>query len=112
VFILRDPLYFNVPKEKMGAVTNNLTFYSTFFQIGLVIIIGYIYDIFGRKKTLIVSLIGSAIVLFLLPYSAPNVWPGLYMIRALFAVFATVGVCSPLINDYVVKESRGKANAF
>jgi len=57
-------------------------------------------------------LIGSTIVLFMLPYAAPNVWPNLYIIRALFAVFATVGVCSPLINDYVVKEDRGKANAF
>jgi len=48
----------------------------------------------------------------MLPYAAPNVWPNLYILRALYAVFATVGVCSPLINDYVVKESRGKANAF
>ncbi|CDW85142.1 major facilitator superfamily mfs_1 [Stylonychia lemnae] len=112
VFILRDPEYFNVPKENIGTVTNSLTFYATFFQIALVIIIGYIYDIFGRKITLLASLIGGAIVLFLLPYTAPNVWPGLYLLRAIYAVFATVGVCSPLINDYVVKESRGKANAF
>eukprot|EP00347_Sterkiella_histriomuscorum_P015799 403355638 len=112
VFILRDPEYFNVPKNEIGKVTNDLTFYSTFFQIFLVIVIGYVFDICGRKKTLILALLGSASTLFMLPYTAPNVWPGLYLLRASFAIFGTVGVCSPLVNDYVVKESRGKANAF
>lgn len=112
VFILRDPEYFNVPKSEIGKVSNDLTFYSTFFQIFLTILIGYIFDICGRKKTLIIALFGSASTLFMLPYAAPNVWPGLYLIRALFAVFGTVGMCSPLVNDYVVKSSRGRANAF
>jgi len=31
VFILRDPAFFNVPKEEIGTVANNLTFYATFF---------------------------------------------------------------------------------
>lgn len=53
-----------------------------------------------------------AMTLYLVPYTAPQVWPWLYILRSVFGLFGTVGICSPLVNDYVVKQSRGRANAF
>ena len=76
------------------------------------IIIGYIFDLIGRKITLTTSIVLQCTALFLMPYMAPNVFPGVYLLRILYFV-ATMGtVCSPLINDYVKRGSRGRAGAL
>lgn len=48
----------------------------------------------------------------LMPLTSPNVFPGVYILRILFAIASLGPVCSPLINDYVEKGSRGRANAL
>lgn len=77
-----------------------------------VIIIGYIFDILGRKITLCTCIALQALSLFLIPSVSPNVFPGVYLFRILFAVASMGPVCSPLVNDYVKKGSRGRANAL
>ena len=69
-------------------------------------VIGYIYDIFGRRKTLFVSIIMAATLLMLVPL-APSIYPWLPMIRAGVSVCLIAPVANPFINDYVKKKSRG-----
>ena len=76
-----------------------------------VIFIGYIYDIFGRRLTLCISTLLSAIFMFLIPF-APSVYPWMFIIRMLIACTYAAPNAQPLVTDYVVKSSRGRATAF
>ena len=71
-----------------------------------VLLIGYIFDIFGRRYTLVVSALFSALCIFLVPL-APSVDPWLYIIRFFIAASYAGPNSTPLITDYVKKESRG-----
>jgi hypothetical protein len=56
VFLLRSPDYFNVPSNEIGQISNDIVFYSVILQMVFVILIGYVYDILGRKITLTTSI--------------------------------------------------------
>jgi len=53
-----------------------------------------------------------ALSLFLAPLCAPSIMPYLYLVRIFFVIMHMGTIVHPLINDYVCKESRGKANAL
>ena len=72
---------------------------------------GYIYDIFGRQMTIYYMVIISGFVLILYPIVAPN--HSLYIFcSTIFTLVISPISNNPLIQDYVVKESRGKAVSF
>ena len=81
-------------------------------QMIIVIVMGYVFDIFGRRKTIFLNALGSSVVLYVLPLGFPNVSPYVYIIRNLSVIFAIGLTVHPLINDYIQRESRGKANAL
>ena len=69
---------------------------------------GYLFDIFGRKVTLIISILGSGMAYVLYPIYAPNT--NLYIANAvMFNILVAPFTASPLSADYVRKESRGAA---
>jgi hypothetical protein len=47
-----------------------------------------------------------------MPLGAPNVSPYMYIMKNLYVLFAAGISLNPLINDYVYKGSRGRANAI
>ena len=55
---------------------------------------------------------GAAAVMWLIPLGAPNVWPFAYIIRCMYSIFGVGNSQHPLVNDYVKKDSRGKAQAL
>jgi MFS family permease len=112
IFLLKDPNYYNVSDAEIGLISNNVIFYSLIFQMVVVIVVGTFFDLFGRRLTLTVTMLMEALVIFLLPYMAPNVFPGVYILRIIFAMVSMGPVCSPLINDYVSKGTRGRATAL
>ena len=73
------------------------------------IISGYVYDIVGRRLTLFLSFFIGAILIFFIPYTAPNVFPGLFLIKIFFQICMTAPACCPLVADYIHKDSIGKA---
>ena len=82
-------------------------------QIAGTIVIGYIYDLVGRRITILTANLLGGLLVLLIPFFAPNVFPRVYIIRGLYAGVCYVGLSSsPLINDYIQKDSRGKANAL
>ena len=111
VFILPDKDYFNIPKEEMGMATNNLLFYTIPIGMLTTIFLGQVFDVFGRRKTLLCSNLLAAIMMFLVPYTAPSYWR-LVIVRAGIQVSVQGANCMPLVTDYVKKSSRGKATAF
>jgi MFS family permease len=71
----------------------------------------YLFELLGRKYTIFISYILTAIVVYLIPLSAPN-YTLLVGARCLLAVTMSAPMSHPLIADYVVKSSRGKAIAL
>lgn len=76
------------------------------------ILIGYIYDIFGRKVTIVSTILLGALTIFLVPLASPHVYPWLVILRIMISLSYLAPNCQPLINDYVKKESRGRASSF
>ena len=71
----------------------------------------YVYEILGRKLTLFLSFITTAVVFYFLPYTAPN-YKYLVMARCCIGVTMSAPLCHPLVPDYIHKRSRGKAIAL
>jgi MFS family permease len=70
--------------------------------------IGLIYDMIGRRMTVIISYILIATGLVFVPISAPNIF-FVSLSRGCMGVGIQIQISNPMINDYVVKETRGKA---
>lgn len=54
-FILRDPAYYNVKKDNVGTISSAVGFYAEVVLIIAEIFIGPAFDLFGRKKIVIVG---------------------------------------------------------
>jgi MFS family permease len=109
IFLLRDDEMFNIADDKIGIVSSSLIFYSlpgcviaTFFS-------GYLFDIFGRKITLFVSFLGASLLLAAVPWTSPNVYPWLLVIKIFIGILTSGTLSNPLIADYIHKTALGKA---
>jgi MFS family permease len=74
--------------------------------------VGYVYDIIGRRLTLFMSFVISSILLYFIPHTAPVVFPNLLLLRMAIAASLVAPIASPLIGDYLPKESIGKGAAL
>ena len=73
--------------------------------------IGFMFDLVGRKITTITCFGVGALTTFLTPIVSPNVI--LYdVLRVLFANSLVIMLSNPFINDYVTVQSRGIAMGF
>ena len=79
--------------------------------MGTTFFVSYIYELFGRRKTLFVSLVLTAIVVAAIPYTAPNLDHLMYA-RCIFAITLTAPIVAPLVPDYIVRAHRGRAVAL
>lgn len=102
---------FNIPADRIGQVTSDLTIYSLPFSMITTFFVSYIYEILGRKLTLFISFFLTSIVFYALPYTAPN-YNYLIVARCLIGVTMSAPLSHPLIADYIHKRSRGKAIAL
>jgi MFS family permease len=71
---------------------------------------GYLYDLFGRKKTIFIAFVALSVAIFCLPYLS-KVWE-LAVCRSTLQTAIVMLHSNPLLIDYVKKEARGKATAF
>ena len=90
-------------------LANSLTFIPI---IVMVLIGGYVFDMFGRKFTTFYFILLGGFTLVFFPIVAPDQ----QMYKILVAVFslmiAPLIISSPLLQDYVHPQSMGKANAI
>ena len=109
IFILQDPTYYNVPASQIGAVLGDVVFYSTLMQVFASLVIGYVYDIAGRRVTIFGAVALLGILVFLVQAPSPQVYPWLYIVKGAMSVVVIGIMAHPLIADYVEKDSRGRA---
>ena len=111
IFLLKSPEYFNIPANEIGRVSNNIIFYGLLFQIIMSLFVGYIYELLGRRLTLSISVLAASVVVAFIPYVSPSL-TSLIGIRLFIAITFCALSSQPLINDYVAKETRGRAIAI
>jgi len=111
IILLRDPAFFNVREGEIGRVTNDIIFYSQLTQILFTLAAGYLYDILGRRVTVVATMLPGALIVMLVPTVAPSI-----LLLIVIRIFSSFGIwtlgCHPFINDYVSKETRGRAVAI
>jgi MFS family permease len=113
VTLLTNSNFFNLDIKDANILNTNAASIASFGSIPCLLISGVVYDVVGRRKTIIGLLIIGAICTYLLPVSGNPP-------RDLFFIVLRVGlqismVCimgNTLINDYVVTENRGRGSAI
>jgi MFS family permease len=74
---------------------------------------GVIYDVVGRRKTIIMLLLLGAISTYAFPTAGTMQSKLFFMfLRVVFQVSMVCITANPIINDYVITENRGKATAL
>lgn len=99
--LLVNPNFFDVPSTRLSSVSNDMQFYPIPFQMLIVLVSGFIYDIYGRRKTISICFIIAGISAVIMPFTSPSVYPGLLLIRILFSMAVMPVQSNPLVNDYV-----------
>ena len=62
----------------------------------------------GRKAAVFMSMLAQGLIIMTLPLFAPTISIWLYALRIFIAIAAVMQSNSPLIIDYIRKNSRGK----
>ena len=110
---MKDPnLYPTVDEDNIGIISSQLLLWSFPIAAVTTFLAGYVYDIIGRRLTTFISFFSAAIAMFFVPYTAPNVFPGLLLMRMLLQLFISGPTASPLPADYVHKDSMGLASVL
>lgn len=75
------------------------------------LVVGLMYDLFGRRWTMCTSTVIAALSTFLIPIVSPSI-PAYQVTRCILTVSLVVALGNPFINDYVTVQSRGVATGF
>ena len=85
--------------------------YAQVICIPVVMLIGFLYDMLGRRALTVGTFIIGAISTIMIPLVAPSV-VGYDIARIIFVQTLVVMLSNPFINDYVTVQSRGIATGF
>jgi MFS family permease len=111
IFMLSDPNYQDVDSSDIGNMTSYLTLCAYPGIILCFSVMGYMFDILGRRITLFILFTLSSIGIVLIPYSGKSItW--LFIAKATVQPLLVAISGMPLIMDIVKKESRGKATVL
>lgn len=112
VLLLAKPGFFNYDSEDQGRVAGMLISYSMPPAMISTFLVGFLYDIIGRRLTLYLAFASSSVLIYFIPHTAPVIFPNLLVLRMAIAVCLVAPIASPLIADYLPKESIGKGAAL
>ena len=110
-YILSDANLYNKDEKQSAKIISNVQIMSGAILIPLVLVGGLMYDLFGRKLTVMVTFLFAAISTILVPFVSPNI-PVYDICRIILNEALTFIICNPFINDYVKAQGRGKATAL
>ena len=75
------------------------------------LVIGFLYDMIGRKTTTVIAFIMGSISTLMVPLVSPSII-GYDISRIIFVQTMVIMLSNPFINDYVTVQSRGIATGF
>jgi MFS family permease len=112
VTTLEDPRYYDIDEDEIGRQTSYLLCGSYIAGFFGTVLFGYLFDAYGRRVTVSVSMALASVTLFFVLMPSPNVYPWLFILRCLFQFFLSGPWAVPLAADFIEPESMGKASIF
>lgn len=105
--VLLNPDYFGVDSKDIATTTSDLNFWTMPPVMVYHLISGFVYDLFGRRVAILITLLLGGIFTFLTPFTAPSIYPWFLIIKILYTMF-TQPHTNIFVNDYIQVNSRGK----
>ena len=107
-FILRDPMYYDVPDNKVASIMGQINSIADCITIPLMPFVGIAFDMLGRRVPLTIAMLVIAVGVGCFPLES-EVYPWFFLFRVLLTVGFYIGMCAPLCPDYVHKNDIGKS---
>lgn len=111
MFLLSDADYFAIEEGSIGRTSSRILFYSILSAIICSVLVGFTYDLFGRKPLIMGSFVTLVILFVVLPSTSPSI-TALIVVRVLVQVGCHYLSNHPVGIDYVKADSRGKLVAY
>ena len=108
---MKNTNFYDLNTDDAGTVTANSLTYAQAIAIPSVLVIGFLYDMIGRRAMTVGTFILGAASTILIPVVAPSI-AGYDLARIVFVQTLVVMLSNPFINDYVTVQSRGVATGF
>ena len=67
---------------------------------------GFLYDLVGRRFTVVFYLLISAVSAFFSPYPAPDIYPFYFLCKSGVTLSVFALIANPFLNDYITVASR------
>jgi MFS family permease len=74
-------------------------------------VMGPIFDTFGRKIPIVLGFIATGFVIIVIPM-CNTIFPAFLILRCVLSLGASIGLNCPLLPDYVQNGSMGLANGY
>ena len=100
-----------MPEDKIGRTISKILLIAYIWSILAALMAGYFYDLAGRKPLILTYLFLQCVGCYLIPRTAPSI-ELFIIVRAILQMVGVSLLGHPLVNDYVKKDSRGKAVAI
>ena len=107
-FILTDERYYGIPETEIGGELGKISAYVEIVVIFEGLMMGPIFDYFGRKIPLVVGFLMTGVAVGAIPLFR-SLYPAFFLIRVMISCGTLTGLNAPLMPDYVEKESLGRA---
>lgn len=111
ISILEDPSYYNIDKNEIGDRIAPINAWAEAFVLLQDIMLGPVFDTFGRKLIVVVGFFLCGVSIILIP-CFNTLFPGYFIARCLIQVVSTMGMNVPLLPDYISKSSMGLAQGI
>lgn len=72
-YLLEDEDYYNLETKEVSKVNANAASYASFMSIPMLFMSGFIYEIAGRRKTIIFFFLMGAVSTILFPIVSPSI---------------------------------------
>lgn len=103
--------FYGLDKEKASKVNSNAASYASFVSIPMLLLGGFMFELIGRRITLVFLLVMGGVSTILFPIVAPSII-GFDLCRIMFQMAMVPILTNTLVNDYVQVADRGKATAI
>lgn len=100
ISILEDPKYFNIDTADIGNKIAPINAWAEFFVLVQDVLLGPIFDVFGRKLIIIVGFFACGVSVILIPCFT-SLYPSFFIFRCIIQVVSTMGMNVPLLPDYI-----------
>lgn len=100
IFILKSKEYYNVPPDNIGEITGTIGAYAEICIIGLDLVLGMIFDTFGRKLPTAFGFLILGTSIILMPFFT-SIYPSFLILRILASIGILPGMNTPLLPDYI-----------